>query len=248
MRRLIGLSICLALLAGCAPAPIVDERAATESARSLTLPAARPADPAALRAAFAEVSIGALAAPPESALRAELLRRQATTAAQLDALADALPAPQTCGAHCGAAPTAAPTATLAPDATLTPAPQLRPPAARPAPPTNTALPAAPQFVVAGRRSFDATEPNGQYASCIDIQVVGRNGPVGGAVIGINNGDHSYQNQTDAAGYTGRCGLGASTWSVVLFWAPPNHPISGATTTVWLNGAAEQRAVVVFREQ
>jgi hypothetical protein len=67
------------------------------------------------------------------------------------------------------------------------------------------------------------------------------------VIEVNNGDHSYQSQTDAGGYTGRCGLGASTWSVVLVWTPAGGA-SGVTTTVYLSGGPEQRAAVVFQER
>ncbi|MCX7789790.1 MAG: hypothetical protein N2378_04050 [Chloroflexaceae bacterium] len=140
--------------------------------------------------------------------------------------------------------------------------KLNPPASTttPATPTPAALPlprptVAPRpparspgsaFGVAQRKSFDGSGNSGQFASCIDIQVLGPGGPIAGAVLGINNGDHSYQNQTDAGGYTGRCGLGASTWSVVLFWTPQTGSVSGATTTVYLNGAPDQRAAVVFR--
>lgn len=139
--------------------------------------------------------------------------------------------------------------------------KLNPPVAAPAPatPTPAALPprrptAAPRpparstgaFGVAQRKSFDGSGNSGQFASCIDIQVLGPGGPIAGAVLGINNGDHSYQNQTDASGYAGRCGLGASTWSVVLFWTPQTGNVAGATTTVYVNGAPDQRAAVVFR--
>jgi hypothetical protein len=119
----------------------------------------------------------------------------------------------------------------------------RPAVSRPQPSAE----AAPAYGVAQRKSFDGSGNSGQYASCIDVQVLGPAGPVGGAVIGINNGEHSYQNQTDAAGYAGRCGLGASTWSVVLFWAPGGI-VKSTATTVYLSGAPEQRAAAVFQAQ
>lgn len=115
-------------------------------------------------------------------------------------------------------------------------------------PRRTPPPAPPGFTVAQRKSFEGSGASGRYESCIDIQILGRSGPIGGAIVGINNGEHTYQNQTDAGGYTGRCGLGASTWSVVLFWVPPGRTIQGAATTVYLSGAPEQRAAVVFQEQ
>jgi hypothetical protein len=98
--------------------------------------------------------------------------------------------------------------------------------------------------VAERKSFEGSGASGRFEGCVDVQVVGPGGPVAGAVVGVNNGDHSYQSQTDGGGYTGRCGLGASTWSVVLFWAPGDGD-SGVATTVYLSGTPEQRAAVVF---
>ncbi len=131
--------------------------------------------------------------------------------------------------------TATPTA-RAPTATARPVTTTRP----------TSRPAAPAFSVVQRRSFEGSGNSGQFASCIDIQILGPAGPLSGAVVGINNGEHSYQNQTDANGYTGRCGLGASTWSVVLFWTPTTGSVRGVTTTVYLSGSPEQRAAVVIQ--
>ena len=105
---------------------------------------------------------------------------------------------------------------------------------------------APSFAVAQRKSFEGSGASGQFASCIDVQILAPTGAVSGAVIGINNGDLSFQNQTDANGYTGRCGLGASTWSVVLFWTPAGGSAQSVSTTVYLSGAPEQRAAVVFQ--
>ncbi|MEI6181583.1 MAG: hypothetical protein WCP31_12560, partial [Chloroflexales bacterium] len=114
--------------------------------------------------------------------------------------------------------------------------------------TPTVRPGRQAYALTTRKSFEGSGNSGQFASCIDVKIVGRNGPVNGAVIGINNGDHSYQNQTDQNGYAGRCGLGASTWSVVLFWTPNGGQARGAATTVYVSGAPEQRAATVFQER
>jgi hypothetical protein len=131
------------------------------------------------------------------------------------------------------------------------APSLVPasPAPRPqsAPPTPLPQPARPAYVVAERKSFEGSGESGRFESCVDVQVIAQSGPVAGAVVAVNNGDHSYQSQTDADGYTGRCGLGPSTWSVVLFWTPGGGD-SGVATTVYLSGAPEQRAAVTFEER
>lgn len=118
-------------------------------------------------------------------------------------------------------------------------------APRPPAPTRPARPAAIVYGVTQRKSFDGSGNSGAFASCIDVQILRQGNPVGGAVIGFNNGEHSYQSQTNADGYAGRCGLGASTWSVVLFWTPADGTVRGVTTTVYLSGAAEQRGAVVF---
>lgn len=127
-------------------------------------------------------------------------------------------------------------------------PTVRPTASPAVRPTAPPAPRARSFAVAQRKSFEGSGTSGQFASCVDVQILGAQGPLAGAVVGINNGEHSYQNQTDGSGYTGRCGLGASTWSVVLFWAPPDTKLTGVATTVYLNGAPEQRAAVVFEER
>jgi hypothetical protein len=154
-------------------------------------------------------------------------------------------AAQACVARLASAPPASePTATVAP-----PVQPAATAAARPtAIPRSTVTPAPPVRVysVGERKSFEGSGASGAFASCIDVQILGPGGPVGGAVVGFNNGEHSYQNQTDANGYAGRCGLGASTWSVVLFWTPADGTVRGASTTVYLSGAPEQRAAVVFR--
>lgn len=203
-------------------------RALAERAEALaanqTLPQGGPAAKAFLAAA------GAFEAAGDEPGRAEA-RALCERAA---AIAPGEQAAQDCLARLVAQPEPPPSAVEAP-------PQAQAPTARPRP----AASATPAFVVARRTSFDGSGNSGQYASCVDVQILGPAGPVSGAVIGINNGDHSYQNQTDGQGYAGRCGLGASTWSVVLFWTPAGS-VKGAATTVYLNGAPEQRAAVVFQ--
>lgn len=167
--------------------------------------------------------------------RAEALRfcERAAALAPADSLAQACIS-RLATAPAATAPPASAVGVAAPSPRATPAP------ARPA------APAPPTYSVAQRKSFEASGNSGQFASCIDVQILGPGGPVSGAVIGINNGEHSFQNQTNADGYTGRCGLGASIWSVVLFWTPASGNVSGTATTVYVNGVAEQRAAVVFQ--
>lgn len=184
-----------------------------------------------LRAALDQFNLALADAPATGPLREEILARQRETLALLE------PPP---------APAA--TAVAQPEPGPAAAPVAAQPRPAPRPDPRPAQPATPSFGVVQRNSFEGAGNSGQYESCIDIQVLGQGGPIAGAVIGINNGEHSYQNQTDGNGYTGRCGLGASTWSVVLFWAPPDRSISGAATTVYVSGAPEQRAAVVFQER
>ncbi|GAB4442057.1 MAG: hypothetical protein OHK0015_40120 [Chloroflexi bacterium OHK40] len=185
---------------------------------------AAPATPAELRAALDLVLLARPLAAGEPGLTATLRVQEQELLGRLAALTAPVEQPS--------APVLAP-----------PTPQPAPTVARPTVPTRTPVP--PSFGVVQRRSFDGSGASGQFASCIDVQVLGPQGPVGGAVLGINNGQHNYQNQTDQNGYAGRCGLGASTWSVVLFWTPSGD-VQGATTTVYVSGAPEQRAAVVFQ--
>ncbi|NJN14865.1 MAG: hypothetical protein HC822_00395 [Oscillochloris sp.] len=188
-----------------------------------------PNDPAALRDALDQVILGIVDAPlGPTRIELAALHDQLVTQLQT-ALADA--------------PVAAPIVATSAAVVTAPRPPsvvTRPQPAAPTPGTT--------FGVAERRSFEGSGAADSFNSCIDIQVIGRNGPLAGAVIGINNGDLSYQNQTDGNGYSGRCGLGPSTWSVVLFWTPAGGEVHNATTTVYLNGAAEQRAAIVFQEK
>ncbi len=232
-----------------------DRHAELRLAQGLAITNTAQGEPEALRTALDQFSIGVMLAPAGSALHTELVRYQTATAALLDATRDPTQAAQLCGEAAAIWPEGTAQMAVCTNGSVSPEPpvvslpaQRSAATQRPVQPTPTQRPQPPSFAVTARKSFDDSAPSGQYAACIDIQVLGRNGPLGGAVVGINNGEHSYQNQTDANGYTGRCGLGASTWSVVLFWAPPDHSVAGAATTVWVNGAPEQRAAVVFQEQ
>lgn len=196
--------------------------------------------PDTLRAALDQVELGLLVAPADPALRAELLVGETLLVARMavagqgPVAASEVPPPLEVSAETVASATTE-AASTAP--TSAPPPRRRP----------TVVPAS-VFAVAQRKSFDGSGASGQFASCIDIQVLGRGGPVAGAVIGINNGEHSYQDQTDQSGYAGRCGLGASTWSVVLFWTPGGGSGRELATTVYVSGASEQRAAIVFQER
>lgn len=249
-------ALLAALLYGCAapgpglpagaPAALPTPDAPALALETYAATVAGPGEGAALRQALDRVELALAVAPAGDGRRPDLLAAEADLVARLGAL-EAGPAagaalsggappqvPAAASTEPAATPTAVPTPALA--ATVVAA-SLRPRAA-PQP--------APTFAVAARKSFEGSGDSGQYASCIDVQILGRGGPVSGAVIGINNGDLSYQDQTDQSGYSGRCGLGASTWSVVVFWAPGSGQAHGSATTVYVSGAPEQRAAVVFQ--
>lgn len=255
----VAVILLVTLLAGCGGSPAAPGAptmapAATTAAESAAgalaaYEAARtaPADHQALRLAFDRVELALAVGPDDPVVVRALLAAEADLVARLAALerSSATPVAQ-------ASPTAVATATAEPSPTpaVTSTPTATPKATGAAAPRPrpTAAPQGASFAVANRKSFDGSGNSGQFASCIDVQILGRRGPVSGAVLGINNGEHSYQNQTDQNGYAGRCGLGASTWSVVLFWAPERGQVRSSATTVYLNGAPEQRAAVVFQER
>lgn len=265
-------ALCAALLCGCvaagtgpgasAPAgrPAPDRAALAIEAYAAALEA--PGDGEALRRALDQVELALAVAIEEHELRPDLRSAEADLVARLEQLAGGGAQEEGRVTPSGAAPAAgvlsnAPASPgRAEGASATPIPGRAeggpaasdgPVAATGARP-RTPAPAAPGYAVATRKSFEGSGNSGQYASCIDVQILGRDGPVAGAVIGINNGDLSYQDQTDQGGYSGRCGLGASTWSVVLFWTPGGGQAQGAATTVYLSGAPEQRAAVVFQQR
>jgi hypothetical protein len=230
-----AVELLAARLDGQAEAAVLLAEARAGLARSLV--AGAPDDPAALRAALDQIVLALPLAATEPALHAELLATRATLIERLSA-----------GDLGGVAQAAPPEAPAAPTSPATPAaPARRDSGAgrqQPAPPATTARPAL--YSVAARRSHDGSGNSGAFASCVDVQVVGAEGPVAGAVIGVNNGDYSFEAQSDAGGYAGFCGLGASTWSVVLFWTPADGKVERAVTTVYVSGAPDQRASAVFQ--
>ena len=261
LSQLMSLVLLVAALAGCGAAQlrpaapsaalVAEQVAAGRAADAAAMLAATPDDLPAMRAALDLVLLAMPLAPADSALRDELDATQRSLLALL-AVGDARAAL----AQADAPPTelTADARALADQAlAVEQVPPMQPPAVAQAPratqaPARPTAPAAPSYAVAQRKSFEGSGASGQFASCIDVQILAPTGPVSGAVIGINNGDHSFENQTDANGYTGRCGLGASTWSVVLFWTPEGGAAKTVSTTVYLNGAPEQRAAVVFQGQ
>lgn len=241
LRACLYAALLLPLLAACdggrATTPSVPSASPTPDVAGLALASygaaiSGPSDAATLWRAFDQVEL-ALAMAPAGRGRDELLAAEGKLVEQLALIEEEarttpldVPTPVPTAPPAGVAST--PTAVTAPARRM---------------PTPTA--AAPAFTVAGRKSFEGSGASGQFASCIDVQVLDDGAPVAGAVLGINNGDLSYQNQTDRGGYSGRCGLGASTWSVVLFWTPARGAVQGAATTIYLSGAPEQRGAVVF---
>ena len=251
MRTLLALvSVMFAvLLGGCGvaptaatvrtPVPTADQVAQALEAYRAAVGA--PGDGAALRQVLDQLEL-VLALNLTEAQRTELLAAEADLVTRIEQLALGSPTPT---------PTVSPSAEstptpTAPTGTPVPAPARTSPVA--APTARPTRPTRPTYGLTTRKSFEGSGNSGQFASCIDVQIVGRSGPISGAVLGINNGDHTYQNQTDQNGYAGRCGLGASTWSVVLFWTPGGGQARGVATTVYINGATEQRAAVVFQER
>lgn len=247
-----------ALLGACGPAPAALKTGAPP-AQPTPDPAERalavygdaiagPGDGAALRRAFDQVELALAVVSTEHSLRGELLEAEGVLVARL-ALLDTEPGPEPATQGVEAAADEGPTAGIpgraAPSATRAALPGSSPAPRRVPTPTTQGSPA---YVTTMRKSFEGSGNSGQFTSCIDVQILGRSGPVAGAVIGINNGEHSYEDQTDQNGYSGRCGLGASTWSVVLFWTPGGGQVVGGATTVYLSGAPEQRAAVVFQER
>lgn len=152
------------------------------------------------------------------------------------------------------APTDAPTAAPAPRATarptIAPPPTARPtarPTPRPRPPAPA--PSVRAFAAEVIRSYPGTGRSEDRESCIEGRVRDRSGGVGGAVVSINNGVANLDRQTNGAGEFQFCGLGDSTWSVVLRYVPGSPGLAREVAgTVYINGSSQQSAVVNFREQ
>jgi len=141
--------------------------------------------------------------------------------------------------------TARPTPLPEPSATPTPRPQ---PTARPMP-RPTAVPLR-TFVAEVISSFPDSGSSGGRDSCVQGIVRARGGTgVGAAAVAVNNGDAEVGTLTNGAGEYRICGLGDSTWSVLLRFVPGEPPLANeAVATVYLNGSSEQVAVVDFSER
>lgn len=128
--------------------------------------------------------------------------------------------------------------TPTPPPTATPRPR---PTATPRPPSARAFRAIPV------RDFQGSGNNGTFSSCIGGKVTYGGQPINGALLEVNNGPNNrFQARTDGAGNYQVCGLGASTWSVVLYYIPGSPPIAGqAVAAVYVNGNRAQTALVNF---
>jgi PPM family protein phosphatase len=93
----------------------------------------------------------------------------------------------------------------------------------------------------------------QRQSCVSGRVVDRhNSGIANAVLYVNNGGPSATNlffETNSKGNYFYCGLGASSWSVVLTYIPGEPRLdSEAIGAIYLNGTQEQQAIVNFQER
>jgi tetratricopeptide (TPR) repeat protein len=113
----------------------------------------------------------------------------------------------------------------------------------------TSTPAALAFKAIPAASFAGSGNSGQFASCVSGRVTGRSGAIDGAVLEVNNGPQNRFSATSGGGgYYRVCGLGASTWSVVLFFVPGKPGLGNQpAATIYLNGAPEQQALVNFTQ-
>lgn len=143
-------------------------------------------------------------------------------------------------------PASAPPKRVPPTATPSPTPRPRPKPQPTAPPS----PQPRAFNALVVRSFPGTGQSGEYASCVEGRVQGSNGRgVAAAVIGANNGASDVSVQTNGDGFYRLCGLGDSTWSVVLRWIPGAAPLAQeVAATVYVSGNQFQVASVDFHER
>jgi predicted SnoaL-like aldol condensation-catalyzing enzyme len=103
----------------------------------------------------------------------------------------------------------------------------------------------PHYAISASPTFAPSAPTGRSESCIAGRVVQNGQGVPGAVGNVNNGpDNSFPWITNANGEFNICGLGASVYSVVLFYVPPDQHLT-RITTVWVNGTPEQNVSVTF---
>lgn len=117
-------------------------------------------------------------------------------------------------------------------------------------PTSAApLSVARRFTAQVVTTYPGTQPSGEQASCVAGYVRLGGTPIAGAVVYANNGGPaapSPRGITDGNGYYYICGLGDSTWSVVLTYIPgPDTLAAEVKPTVYVNGSHTQVAVVNF---
>ena len=150
-----------------------------------------------------------------------------------------------------------PTAIPTPRATATPRPSPTPqpsatPAQRPQPTASPAPTAPPlrSFVAEVIVSYPGSGSSGGKSSCVQGVVRDRAGSgVAAAAIAANNGNAEVGKLTNGAGEYQICGLGDSTWSILLRFVPGDPPLAQeAVATVYVNGSREQVAVVNFVER
>ena len=120
---------------------------------------------------------------------------------------------------------------------------------RPARPAPTAPPLR-SFVAEVIVSYPGSGSSGGKSSCVQGVVRDRAGSgVAAAAIAANNGNAEVGKLTNGAGEYQICGLGDSTWSILLRFVPGDPPLAQeAVATVYVNGSREQAAVVNFVER
>jgi hypothetical protein len=120
-------------------------------------------------------------------------------------------------------------------------------------PTGGAQPAARGRVFGAipQRAFPPGPHTEQRLSCVAGAVVRADGsPVAGAVGNVNNAAAFLSWTTDGEGRYSVCGLGWSNWAVVLDYIPDRPGLARQSSIggVWLDGTAEQQALIVFKQQ
>lgn len=116
-------------------------------------------------------------------------------------------------------------------------------------PTATPRPPAKRYLKASvERSFAGSGNNGTFESCISGSVSYGGAPIDGAVIGVNNGqgNNYFRAVSGSGGLYKVCGLGASAWSVVLFYIPGSPELGNQPVeVVYVNGNRGQEGRVSF---
>lgn len=128
-----------------------------------------------------------------------------------------------------------------------------PPTTRPATAaaTGSNTPRSRTFQAIPQRTYQPGTQTAERRSCITGTVVRANGsPVAGAVGNVNNASAFVNWTTNGAGQFSVCGLGWSNWAVVLDYIPDQPGLSQQSFIggVWLDGTAQQQAIIVFRER